>query len=512
MQKQIKEIIKDINILKINNPNLLEKKVSGIKYNSKKVKEDDIFVCLAGQHTDGTNFIEEAIKNGAKVIVSHKEIPFNFPNDVLYILTDNTNLALAKLSANFYDHPSKKLLMIGVTGTNGKTTITFLLESIFQTAGFKTGVIGTINYRYNNKIIQASNTTPFSSDLQELLYNMVQEKVEVVIMEVSSHSLVQARVKECEFDVAIFSNLSPEHLDYHHNMEEYFKAKSILFKEISPNKKSIFSNSNLGRKVCIINYDDEWGRKLIELCSIKDIILYSKNSKYKNGNRIVASNIRYNANFTEFEILYNLEKKVKICSSLIGEFNIYNILASFSAAYSQNLNVDKIVEGIEKLEGIPGRLEKIPTPLNFNVIIDYAHTPDALQNVILTLKKLPHRRLIVVFGCGGDRDRNKRPIMGAIATQLADYVIVTSDNPRNEDPQRIILDIEVGIKKIGKTNYEIVPDRKQAIFKALSIAGNNDIVLLAGKGHENYQIIGSEKIPFDEREIVKEFFENKHGI
>lgn len=510
MQKQIKEILKGINIKKIYNEHLLNEKISGIKYNSKKVKEADAFVCLAGQHTDGNLFIKEAIENGAKLIVTNKD--FRPQQNIAVIITDDTTEALAKISANFYENPSEKMLLIGVTGTNGKTTITYLLESIFKTAGYKTGVIGTINYRFEDKVFPALNTTPFASDLQEILYKMLEAKVEVVIMEVSSHSLAQNRVKGCEFDIAIFTNLSQDHLDYHCNMEEYFKAKSILFKEFNPNKKEIFLNSNLGIKTCIINYDDQWGKKLIELCATKNILLYSKNLRNKNGNsKFIATNIKYESHYTEFEILYNSDKKTKIFSNLIGEFNVYNILASFAAAYSQNLDVEIIKEGIKKLTGIPGRLEKLVVPANFNVIIDYAHTPDALKNVISTLKKLPHKRIIVVFGCGGERDRSKRPIMGAIATEIADYVIVTSDNPRTEDPNKIILDIEVGIKKIGKTNYEVIPERKQAIFKALSIAQPNDIVLLAGKGHEDYQIIGTEKIHFDEREVVTEFFKT-YGI
>lgn len=506
MQKSIKDIINGINIIEIYNKHLIDRQITGIKYNSKEVEKGDLFVCLPGQHTDGNLFIDEAIKNGANAIVTNKKIEFNY-KDVICIVTEDTNYALAKISANFYENPSKKLILIGVTGTNGKTTITYLLESIFQTAGYKTGVIGTINYRYENKIFSAKNTTPFSSDLQKLLYEMLQAKVEVVIMEVSSHSLVQQRTKECEFDVAIFSNLSPEHLDYHCNMEEYFKAKSILFKEMTPHKKEYFKNSKLGEKTCIINYDDEWGKKLIQLCPTKNIFLYSKSLKNKNNaQKFIATNIKYNNNSIEFEIIYNSDKKAKIFTHLIGEFNVYNILAAFAASYSQNLEVSDIAEGIKKVENIPGRLEKIITPLNFSVIIDYAHTPNALENVLYTLKSLPHRKLIVVFGCGGDRDRSKRPVMGSIATQLADYVIVTSDNPRTEDPNKILLDIEVGIKKTENKNYEIIVDRKEAIFKALSIAQPNDIVLLAGKGHENYQIIGDKKIPFDEREVIKEFF------
>lgn len=506
MQKQIKDILQNINIKKLYNEKLLSKTTSGITYNSKDVKQGNIFVCLKGLHTDGIHYINEAINNGAVAVVTNQEVDNKYKDFV--IVVDNTETALGILATNFYDNPSKKVLLVGITGTNGKTTVAYLLESIFATAGYKTGVIGTINYRFNNKIIPATNTTPFASDLQKILYEMVTSKVEVVIMEVSSHALAQNRVYGCEFDVAIFTNLSQDHLDYHLTMEDYFNAKSLLFKNMVPQKKDIFIDTTLGRKVCVINYDDDYGKRLINLCNVKDVFLYCKNTKNKNT-KFIATKIEYTSSSTTFELLYPQQNKIKITTSLLGEFNVYNILAAFATAYSQGIDVNTIIEGISKVSSIPGRIEKVPIPKNFTVVIDYAHTPDALQKVITVLKQLPHNKLIVVFGCGGDRDRSKRPIMGAIATSLADYVIVTSDNPRTEDPQKILLDIEVGIKKVGNKNYEIILDRKQAIYKALSIAKDNDIVLLAGKGHENYQIIGTQKIHFDEREIITEFFSNK---
>lgn len=505
MQKRIKDLLTDIKILKFYPEDyyqFLEKNVFSIKYNSKEIKPNDIFVCLGGQHTEGILYVDEAIKNGAICIVADKEVRF-MNNNVLYILVDDARVALAKLSSNFYDNPSKKMLLIGITGTNGKTTVTYLLESIFREANYNPAVIGTINYRFNDKIYLSKNTTPFASDLQGLLYEMYVSSVEVVIMEVSSHALDQKRVLGCDFDVAVFTNLSSEHLDYHKNMDEYFLAKSILFKNLNKDKKEIFKDSKLGKKVCVINYDDEYGKKLINMLEDKEVLLYGKGNNGKN--KFKAVNITYFKDKTQFEIQRN-GNKVFIESQLLGEFNVYNILASYVVAYSQGIEDSKIVDGIKKVTNIKGRLEKIPTPKGYDVIIDYAHTPDALQKVILTLKKIPHRKLIVVFGCGGDRDRNKRPVMGSIATTLSDYVILTSDNPRNEDPQKIILDIEVGIKKSKNTNYEIMVDRKEAIFKALSIAQQGDIVLLAGKGHEDYQIIGDKKIHFDEREIINDFF------
>lgn len=507
MQKKIKDILENVKIVKFfpeEYNKFLEKEVTGIKYNSKEIVPSDVFVCLSGQHTDGILYIDEAVKNGAICIVADKQVEYKNGN-ILYILVEDTKVALAKLASNFYGNPSKKMLLIGVTGTNGKTTITYLLESIFREAGYNPAVIGTINYRFNNKIYESKNTTPFSSDLQKLLYEMYVSGINVVMMEVSSHALSQGRVLECDFDVAVFTNLTPEHLDYHKDMEEYFLAKSILFKNLNKEKKEIFKNSALGNKVCVINYDDNYGKRLMEMLSDKEVLLYCKGSKNGNGkNKFKAVNIKYFKDKTQFEVQRN-DNKIFIETQLIGEFNVYNILASYAVAYSQGIEESIIVNGIKKVTHIPGRLEQIYTPKGYTVIIDYAHTPDSLQKVILTLKQIPHKRLIVVFGCGGDRDRSKRPIMGSIATALSDYVIITSDNPRTEDPYKIILDIEVGIKKSKNTNYEIIVDRKEAIFKALSLAKEGDIVLLAGKGHENYQIIGNKKIHFDEREIINNF-------
>jgi len=276
MQKRIKEVLEGINILKFYTKkgidNILNTPINGVKYNSKKISQGDVFVCLQGRHTDGIFYIDEAIKNGAICIVFDKEIKFDYEN-VLGILVNDTKDALAKLASNFYDHPSKKLLLIGVTGTNGKTTVTYLLESIFKEAGYNPGVIGTINYRFNNNVYESPNTTPFASDLQKLLFDMYNSGVNVVIMEVSSHSLVQKRVLECEFDVGIFTNLSQEHLDYHKTMQDYFDAKSILFKSIKPEKKEIFKNSEVGKKVCVINFDDHWGKKLVDSVSYTHLTL-----------------------------------------------------------------------------------------------------------------------------------------------------------------------------------------------------------------------------------------------
>ncbi len=512
MQKQIKSILSGINIKKIFNEQNINMVVSGIKYNSKQILPGDIFVCLQGQHTHGARFITEAVQRGAKCIVLDNESFISddiiVKKDLLIVIVENASLALARLATNFYDNPSSKMLLIGITGTNGKTTLSYILESIFSKSGYNPGIIGTINYRYNGKIFPSENTTPFSSELQQILYNMYKEKVNVVIMEVSSHALAQGRVEGCEYDVAVFTNLSNEHLDFHQTMENYFESKSLLFKKMTNNKKEIFRNTLIGTKTCVINVDDEWGRRLINVCGISNVLTYGKNSRNGFVAQFKWKNMKTDLEQTQFDIVFN-KKELKIVSPFIGEYNVYNVLASFVVAYSQGIDVDVIVDGIRNAQLVPGRLEKLNFPEGFSVIIDYAHTPDALKKVIEVLKQLPHKRLIVVFGCGGDRDRSKRPVMGSIAVELADYVILTSDNPRTEDPQKIILDIEIGIKKTGRTNYEVIIDRKDAIFRAIKLAEPKDIILLAGKGHENYQILGTQKVHFDEREIVQQAIELK---
>ncbi|MFN3966624.1 MAG: UDP-N-acetylmuramoyl-L-alanyl-D-glutamate--2,6-diaminopimelate ligase, partial [Endomicrobiia bacterium] len=448
--------------------------VTGISYDSRKVELGNAFFCLHGQHTDGEKFVSSAIENGASVIFSDKKL--EIPKEVTLVVVPDITLALAYVSSKFYDFPSEKLNVVGITGTNGKTTITYLLESIFNKAGFPCAVIGTINYRFGDEIFPAETTTPQAPDLQKLLSMAVEKKIKSVFMEVSSHSLALNRVAYTKFHTGIFTNLTRDHLDFHKTFEEYFYSKSKLFE--------------LVEKFAIINIDDEWGTKLLNIpkCSVITYGIKNKNSDY------TVVDLKQNLHSSFF--IYNSKtgEKLKINTSLIGEHNIYNILAASICAFNLNIEPDYIKTGIENVKTIPGRLEKVDCGQKFTVLVDYAHTDDALKNVLTTLRKLPHKRIITVFGCGGDRDRSKRPLMGEVAVNLSDYVIVTSDNPRSEDPEKIVLDIEVGIRRTGKNNYEIIIDREEAIKKALSFAQQSDIVLLAGKGHENYQIIKDKKI------------------
>ncbi|MBU0952528.1 MAG: UDP-N-acetylmuramoyl-L-alanyl-D-glutamate--2,6-diaminopimelate ligase [Elusimicrobia bacterium] len=463
--------------------------ITGITYHSKKVCSGYIFVCLQGQHTDGARFVSEAVTNGAAAIVTDREL--DDIKDTVQIVVPNALKALSFLSAKYYDFPSKKLNVIGVTGTNGKTTITYLLESIFETAGMPASVIGTINYRFGKEIISPDTTTPLSSDLQFLLDKAVKKQIKTVLMEVSSHALSLNRVDFVEFDAAIFTNLTRDHLDFHKTFEEYFAAKLKLFKllEKEGEKDRI--------KFAIINNDDTWGEKIPGLIKCKAITcgLSQKSDVYP-------AEIRYEASGTSFD-LHSGDLKLRIKSELIGKHNIYNILAACACALNFGIMPESIVKGIENLKSVPGRLEKVDCGQPFTIVVDYAHTDDALKNVLTTLKEIVTGKIITLFGCGGDRDRSKRPIMGETAVTLSDYAIVTSDNPRSENPEKIVFDIEVGIRRAGKENYEIQLDRKEAIKRALQIAKKNDIVLLAGKGHENYQIIGQQKIHFSDREVVE---------
>jgi UDP-N-acetylmuramoyl-L-alanyl-D-glutamate--2,6-diaminopimelate ligase len=463
--------------------------VSGIACNSKLVKDDFIFVAIKGNKEDGNKFILESIARGARVVI-YQDTRTQVRQDtktkvkVLFIKVKDTRKALAKLAGEFYGNPSSKVKVIGVTGTNGKTTVTYLIEALLKEAGFSPAVIGTINYRFNARIIPSKNTTPGPLELQEMLKKMSDKGCDYAVMEVSSHALDQDRVGGICFSSAIFTNLTQDHLDYHQNMENYFFAKSRLFKDLT--KKS-FS---------VINADDKYGLRLKKILSKRKIITYGIGDKAD----VCAQNIRVHLSGTEFT-LKGFNNKFNIRTKLVGRHNIYNILAAASWALGEGLDIDVISESMEKFSLVPGRLEKIDSPRGFSVFVDYAHTDDALKNVITTLRQLTDKRIIVVFGCGGDRDKTKRPKMARVVSSLADFFIITNDNPRSEDPDEIIADITKGIVK---SDYYVLPDRREAIKKALFIAKAGDIVLVAGKGHENYQILNDKTIHFDDREIVRE--------
>ncbi|MFH1398149.1 MAG: UDP-N-acetylmuramoyl-L-alanyl-D-glutamate--2,6-diaminopimelate ligase [Candidatus Omnitrophota bacterium] len=403
---------------------------------------------------------------------------------ILFIKVKDSRKALAKLASEFSGNPSSKIKVIGVTGTNGKTTVTYLIEAMLKEAENCPAVIGTINYRFNARTISSKNTTPGPLELQGMLKKMSDQGCDYAVIEVSSHALDQDRVGGINFSSAIFTNLTQDHLDYHQNMEDYFLSKVKLFNDLS--KKS-FS---------VINVDDRYGRRLKKMLSQKRIVTYA----IENKADVYARDIQTDINGTEFT-LKGLNHKLNIKTKLIGRHNIYNVLAAAGWAMAQGFGPQVIRRALEKITLVPGRLEKIDFPKGFCVFVDYAHTDDALKNVITTLRQLRPKKIIVVFGCGGDRDKTKRPKMARVVSGLADLFLITNDNPRSENPNAIIADI---IKGTVKNNYRILPDRREAIKKAISLAKTGDIVLVAGKGHENYQIFKNKTIHFDDREEVRE--------
>jgi UDP-N-acetylmuramoyl-L-alanyl-D-glutamate--2,6-diaminopimelate ligase len=458
--------------------------VKGVSPNSKNVQDGFIFVAISGTHDDGHEFIDEAIKRGAKaIVVESSKLKTQRLLKVPFIAVGDTRKALAQLSARFYGSPSRKIKVVGITGTNGKTTITYLIEALLKEAGFNPAVIGTVNYRFKDKIIPSKNTTPGPVELQSMLSEMLSNEVDYVIMEVSSHALDQQRVEGINFHCAIFTNLTQDHLDYHATMEKYFSAKAKLFKNLDPGAYAV------------INNDDAYAHRIKELTKAK-IITYG----IDNRSDISATKMQFSMNYTKFSVS-SQKQDFNIKSRLIGRHNVYNILSGVAFALEEGINPEVIKNAIEKFSLVPGRLERIESDAGFAVFVDYAHTEDALTNAINTLRPLSGNRVIVVFGCGGDRDKTKRPKMGRAATELADYAIITNDNPRSEDPQAIIDGIRKGIKK---ENFCVIPQRMQAIRRSLEMAKTGDIVLVAGKGHESYQILSNRTEYFDDRQAVRE--------
>ena len=458
-------------------------KVKGITCNSKAVKKDFIFVAIKGNRQDGRCFIKEAIANGAScVVVQGKLSAIKLPAKVNLISVKDSRKFLAEACAEFYGHPSQNLKVIGITGTNGKTTVAYLIEAIAKEAKYGCGVIGTISHHLKHEVIIAKNTTPGAQENQEYLSKMYGQGMKYCAMEVSSHALDQERVAGINFAHAIFTNLTQDHLDYHRNLENYFQAKAKLFRGLS--------KSSVG----IINQDDPNSRRLKELTNAEIITYGIKNKSY-----VSAGDIKFSIQGSRFTLVAP-KIKIKIKTHLIGRHNIYNILAAIAWGISENIAFKHIKSAIEKFIRVPGRLERISCKRGYSIFVDYAHTPDALLNVITSLRPLVSGKIIVIFGCGGERDKLKRPKMGKIVTQLADYAIITSDNPRSEDPLQIIKDICKGIRT---NNYRIIPDRLKAIKAGLWLAQEDDCLIIAGKGHENYQILRNKVLYFNDRKAVQ---------
>jgi UDP-N-acetylmuramoyl-L-alanyl-D-glutamate--2,6-diaminopimelate ligase len=469
------------------NPN-----VNGLEYDSRQVKPGDAFIAIRGEASDGNKFIDKAIAQGAVAIVndSATEKP---REGVAWAQVPHGRRALARLSANFYKRPAERLAVTGITGTNGKSTTAFIVEAILSAANRESALIGTIEYHVAGKVLPAAHTTPEALDLNRILAEALGNGATDAVMEVSSHALAQERVYGIPFDVAVFTNLTRDHLDYHHTMEEYFAAKQVLFEGCGTDPP----------RVAVLNAEDEYSQKLARLSK-------------KAGSRTVtygltsgdlhADKVDITPRGTRFDLVMP-DETVPVFSPLIGRVNLYNILAAASAAYARGCKPDAIARGIAALARVPGRFERVDCKQPFTVVVDYAHTDDALRNLTLLAREFVQRagqkgRVITVFGCGGDRDRAKRPLMGEAAGRGSDFVVLTSDNPRGEDPLAIINDAMVGLQRSG-TKYKVEPDRKAAIALAIREARPGDIVLIAGKGHEKMQVTREGSIPFDDVEVAQ---------
>jgi len=491
----------------------IRKEIEGIAYHSHRVREGFLFAAIRGMEADGHQFIREAIERGAAAVLLEQEQEIG-NRTMIRVL--NSRQALARISSNFYGNPSSRVTLIGITGTNGKTTTTYLLESILKRAGCAVGVIGTVNYRYGQKRIPAPNTTPESLDLQRMLREMMEEKITHVIMEVSSHGLDLDRVFGCEFDGVIFTNFTSDHLDYHKTLSQYFDSKKKLFSDS-------LMKSPKHRRFAVTNHDDPRGEEIVEGVDLPTF-------RYGLSPFCDLSADQLTVTFDGLSCRIRTPKgEFSIHSRLIGGFNLYNILAATAAGTALDLPLETLKEGVEGLDGVEGRFEKVENQRGIRVIVDYAHTHDALERVLLGLKRILESsiqndgRVITVFGCGGDRDRTKRPLMGEVAGRYSDLSILTSDNPRTEDPFAIMGEVERGLKSLpleewqkseisswrSKKGYLKIPDRREAIQIAIHLAQPFDTVLIAGKGHEDYQIIGKEKIPFDDRVEARKALEKK---
>lgn len=481
---QLKALISKIPTVMVVGP--VDREVTSIVHDSRRVQKGSLFVALRGSKVDGNSFIDSAIERGASVIVTDEEHP---ARKATQVIVKDPRRALADLAAEFYGHPSLGLKVAGITGTNGKTTTAFLLKHFCEAGLLRSGLIGTVRYEVGERILPASNTTPESADLQELLFQIQSAGCRAAVMEVSSHSVGQGRIQNTEFDLGIFTNLTQDHLDYHRTMEDYFAAKAKFFLGLAEQKKK------KGR--AIINSDDTWGKKLIQKLgnSKVEVITYGMGATAD----FRASNVKMDITGTQFE-LEAKGKKYLVRSPLIGAFNVYNALAALAAAAKLGVELRTAIKALADAPSVPGRLQPVLVKRKFRVFVDYAHTDDALTNVLKALRDLSPRRLIVVFGCGGDRDRAKRPLMGAAVERHADFAIITSDNPRKESPEAIIGEIKTGFRG---SNYEVVVDRREAIYRAISLAQPRDIVLIAGKGHETYQEFADHTVPFDDLAIAK---------
>jgi UDP-N-acetylmuramoyl-L-alanyl-D-glutamate--2,6-diaminopimelate ligase len=492
MAKTIAQLFEGIECTILGNA---EDEITGLAYRSDKVQPGDAFFCIVGLKADGHSFAQDAINRGAKLIVAERKVYLADATDVTEVLVPDTRKAMAAVAANYHDHPSRAFDLVGITGTNGKTTTTYLVEHIANRAGKHTGVIGTVGIVVNGKKEHADHTTPESPDLQAIFDTMREAKVDTVAMEVSSHALDLLRTWGTTFAVTAFTNLTQDHLDYHHTFEAYFEAKARLFSKDYPAKR-------------VISIDDKWGKELLRRCSAADENVISVG--WDQTAQIHPVNVDYEPTHTTVELDVR-GARVKFDYPLVGRFNVSNVMTAFAIGLQLGISQDGVISALEEAPQVPGRLERISTPHDggVSVFVDYAHTPDALQKALASIQNITKGRTIVVFGCGGDRDATKRSIMGGISL-AADYAVVTSDNPRTEDPLAIIDDIVSGMAE-GEGRFEVQPDRRTAIAAAIAAAEAGDSILIAGKGHEDYQLVGNEVLSFDDRVVAAEELERAFG-
>jgi UDP-N-acetylmuramoyl-L-alanyl-D-glutamate--2,6-diaminopimelate ligase len=463
---------------------VLDRRVKGIAYDSRKSGEGYLFFAFPGAKVDGREFAVQALGKGAVAAVSELPPPAEFHGP--WIQVDHGRRTLAAVAGRFYGHPDRRLSLIGITGTNGKTTTAYLIDSILQQAGKVTALIGTIEYRLAGRTLPAVNTTPESLDLFELFMQLEELGGTHATMEVSSHALALGRVHGIQFHTAVWTNLTRDHLDFHHTMNEYFAAKQLLFS----------GTGTVPPRCAVINHDDAHGRSL-KIPAETEVLWYG----LEDGAAVRAVRISSDFAGLHFEIQHG-GRTYAVESPLVGKVNVYNILAAWCAAVSEGIPSELILRGIASMDRVPGRFERVDEGQPFLAVVDYAHTDDALRNTILSARALTEKRVVTLFGCGGDRDRSKRPLMGKVAAELSDIVVVTSDNPRSEDPLVIINDALVGVRRLDTPHF-VEPDREKAIRKAIEQAAPGDVVIIAGKGHETYQVLRDRTIHFDDREVVR---------
>lgn len=464
--------------------------IRGVQTDSRKVRSGDLFVCIPGLLHDGHAFAQDAVDKGAVALVIERDVDATVPK----LFVRDSRQAMGVIASHFFKYPSRQLKLIGITGTNGKTTSTFLINKILADQGYRTGVIGTIHTQIMDRTVLAERTTPEALDLQHTLRLMVNEGVQFCSMEVSSHSLELGRVKGCRFRTALFTNLTQDHLDYHQTMERYRNAKGLLFARLG-NEYGPQSND---RQFAVLNADDHVSQVYADLTAAQTVTF-----GIHNAADIHAKDIRITAKGTEF-MVHTFAGEARVHMKLIGKFNVYNALGAIASTLLEGIPLKQIVHSLEEIDSVDGRMQSVNAGQDFLVLVDYAHTPDGLENALRSVKEFADGRIITVFGCGGDRDRTKRPIMGRIAAEYSDNVIVTSDNPRSEDPETILREIAGGLAGAGypEERCQLIVEREVAIHKAVGMAKPGDVLLIAGKGHESYQILKDRTIDFDDRIVA----------